>query len=113
MAELQKLLVNDFECLHISNYDATSHPGVLFVGVQYQLSILLGKKQSAKKKSDIEVFSTVAMRWAAEERPGLFDRLRYSKGEYKNLLHSFPKFGMDIESVVWKKYSLTNTQIIC
>ncbi|TAH50387.1 MAG: SAM-dependent methyltransferase [Chloroflexota bacterium] len=102
MAPLQRELTENFKVLYMSNFDATSHPGVLFIGVQYQLSIITGKRKSTKSSICI-TFSTHAYRWSADERLGLFDRLSYIPSSLHAELHSVPKLGTLIESEILDK----------
>lgn len=102
MASLQDLFSSNFENLYISNYDATSHPGILFVGVQYQLSIIIGQKRY-NEATQTKLLSTIAMRWAAEERFGLFDRVVYTQTTYVSSLYSIPKFGSSLEVEIMNK----------
>lgn len=112
MSALQKHLISAYKSLYISNYDATSHPGILFVGVQYQLSILIGQRA---KGSECELMSTLAMRWSSEERQGLFNRIVYTSTKYFLELHTIPKFSNLLEKKIIAKISstsLNNTQLL-
>ena len=62
----------------ISNYAATSDPGILFVGVKLQLSIVIIKKDKQKDN----LFSTGYRKWYITERNLLFTNLRLSKVFY-------------------------------
>jgi hypothetical protein len=76
MAPLQQLSRSTSDLLWLSNYEATSNPTVLFVGVKVQLSIIILRKSPNPCK---RVWTTRYYRAFKDERPYLFPRLQYSE----------------------------------
>lgn len=59
----------------ISNYAATSDPGVLFIGVKLQLSIFIMSKDSNRDNT----YTTGYRKWYKDERQLLFSNIAYGK----------------------------------
>jgi len=70
---LQNLYLNN-SCW-ISNYAATSDPGILFVGVKLQLSIILLSKDNKKNST----YTTSYRKWYINERNLLFTNISYAQ----------------------------------
>jgi hypothetical protein len=70
----------------ISNYAATSDPGILFVGVKLQLSIVVLSKDQKKNNT----YTTGYRKWYINERDLLFSNLSYAKCIFAKD-HSVPK----------------------
>lgn len=76
----------------ISNYAATSDPGILFVGVKLQLTIFI----SHKKKIG-NTYSTNYVKWFIEERDNLFERIKFLQSKQFAIPGSIPKISNQIE----------------
>jgi hypothetical protein len=74
MTPLRRACLAASRCSWLSNYEATSNPSILFVGVKIQLSIILLEQGSCVCPS---VHVTRYMRCFADERSTLFERLEY------------------------------------
>ena len=107
MSPLQCHLTQQYQLLHISNYDASSHPGILFEGMQYQLTVIVGGREIPHTEEAL-IYSGVAMRWASEERNGLFERLEFTRSKYRADLFTIPKLGRSIEREIADKLCDTN-----
>jgi hypothetical protein len=74
MLPLMKLLERELAPIHFSNFAV--RPSKLFVGVDMNLTIMIGQKKSAECGSSI--FSTSYTRWGEQERRTLFGNLAYN-----------------------------------
>jgi hypothetical protein len=74
MLPLMKLLEREFAPIHFSSFAV--RPSKLFVGVDMNLTIMLGKKTSAECGSSI--FSTSYNRWGEQARRTIFGNLTYN-----------------------------------
>lgn len=79
---------------YISNYEATSNPGILFEGVKAQLCIILGRKYGEE-----ELYTTHYNRFYASERKTLFEEINYCNVATT----SFPKLGNKILYQIFEK----------
>lgn len=75
MMPLQNLYTRNGNYLYISNYEATSHPTVLFVGVNVQLSIIFWEKRI---NGNATVHSTAYRRCYSTERVNLFHNILFA-----------------------------------
>jgi len=99
MLPLMKLLTTDFSTLHVSNFAV--RPGKLFVGVDMNLTILVGRKKLAE--STEHHWSTRYNRWQEEYRPFLFFTLLYAPASLCDSLSSILKIGSFEEASLMKK----------
>jgi hypothetical protein len=76
--------------LYISYYSGDAHPSVMFTGVKYRLSIIIGRATQGKR-SQTQV--TDYLRWYAEERPFLFPKLFYTECQFSDGFLRFAKLG--------------------
>ena len=84
MGEYQNLLIQRFGGLALSFFSGDAHPSVLFDGVKYRLSIIIGSP------AKVGVSSTGYIRWYAAERDTLFAaKISY---EYCDLSDGFLRF---------------------
>jgi hypothetical protein len=74
MVPLQRECIAASRRTWLSNYEATSNPSTLFVGVKIQLSVILLQQGSC---ADTTIQVTRYMRCFADERDTLFERLEY------------------------------------
>jgi hypothetical protein len=88
MLPLMRLLSNQLT-MHISNFAV--RPGKLFVGVDMNLTILIGEKEW--RAANRLAFSTAYMRWNEENRNILFDMIRYSPTKLNIAANAYPKLG--------------------
>ena len=92
---LQKLLIK--RAIHFSSYD--DRPSRLFDGLEHiRLTIhLIGRSVGAS-----ELFSTRYNKWAAEERPSLFAKLRFATTDVGLVEGTFPKLSSELEQSIIK-----------
>lgn len=77
MKALMRFTTERFSIFYTSNFAV--RPDKLFVGVDMNLSIFIGRKGNAAEKS---VFSTQYNRWYSDCRPNLFQMLSYGNSQY-------------------------------
>jgi hypothetical protein len=101
MSQLQHFYKKCSSHIWISNFEATSNPTTLFIGVKVQLSIVITKKGIAKNNSD-QIFTTAYKRCYSAERAFLFDKIYY----YSNTLIKsgyIIRANDNIEVNIWNK----------
>jgi hypothetical protein len=89
MLPLMKHVTTAFSPLHISSFAV--RPGKFFIGVDMNLTVMLGEKRTAKVVG--EAWSTRYNRWQEGYRPFLFDNLGYTATYLPEHLSSIPKVG--------------------
>ncbi len=99
MLPLVQTLVTIFSTFHTSNFSV--RPGKLFVGVDMNLTVMIGQKGWGKAAQ--YVFSTGYNRWKAEFRPFLFQSLLYTESCLKKDASSILKVGSAIENAIAQK----------
>ena len=72
MQELVRHFYSSYGSLHLQTYSSDANPSRLFEGVKFRLAIFVVSNLA------VETFTTRYLRWYAEERPYLFDLLRYA-----------------------------------
>ena len=88
MREYQNLLLQRFGGLALSFYSGDAHPSVLFDGVKYRLSIIIGSPTT------FGVSTTAYIRWYAAERDTLFaSKILYELCEFGDGFLRFAKLG--------------------
>jgi hypothetical protein len=75
MLPLQTLYREQSSLLVASHYEATSHPSVIFVGVEAQLSIILACKRLSNAQVSARTYTSNYIRTYSVERDFLFDRV--------------------------------------
>ena len=88
MEPYQHHIYERFNSLYISYYSGDAHPSVMFSGVKYRLSIILGSISSKSK-----VYTTSYLRWYADERENLFPKLAYTECHSSKGFLRFAKTG--------------------
>ncbi|MDH5719845.1 MAG: Eco57I restriction-modification methylase domain-containing protein [Spirochaetia bacterium] len=102
MLPLRNIYSNEFKYLFLSNFEATSNPTVLFIGVKVQLTIVIGKKAENINKNNISnIYTTVYNRCYSDERTYLFEKIKYTNANLVN--NNIPKSGYFIENSIIKK----------
>ncbi|MFP3869178.1 MAG: Eco57I restriction-modification methylase domain-containing protein, partial [Desulfobacteraceae bacterium] len=86
MEPLIKHFYANASTLHLVNISADAHPSILFPGVNFRLAIFF----FVKNERPTELYSTRYVKWFAEERPVLFDKLEFIKVLSKSN-HIIPK----------------------
>jgi hypothetical protein len=76
MLPLRTLYIKNGNFLYLSNYEATSNPSTIFIGVKIQLSIVILDKNS---NNNCEIFTTFYNRSYSLERNLLFNKVIYQK----------------------------------
>lgn len=104
MSLLMKL-ISDQLVIHISNFAV--RPGKLFVGVDMNLTILVGRKK--RPQENTSAFSTAYMRWNKESREHLFNTLAYSPIELVTPAEAYPKLGTKTALQLYEKASKYHT----
>ena len=98
MLPLMRLLVDNIS-IHISNFAV--RPAKLFVGVDMNLSILIGTPHRKKNKSLI--FTTSYNRWNKFAREYLFSTIAYIESSFFESFAAFPKIGLEIDRDILSK----------
>ncbi len=98
MLPLMRLLV-DNSSIHISNFAV--RPAKLFVGVDMNLSILVGT--SYKKKNRGRIFTTSYNRWNESTRNYLFSTISYIESSFYETFAALPKIGLEIDRDILSK----------
>jgi hypothetical protein len=105
MNPLQKLMLHNSDRIHISNYESTTHPTVLFVGAQIQLSIMIAKKGKFNTNKNPSSFITGYRRSYAEARRYLFDNVKYAGLKNSSTpVTNLPKIADPIENKILLKF---------
>ena len=99
MLPLMKLLNRSFGPLCLSNFAV--RPGKLFVGVDMNLTIIVGEKTAGK--SVPSVFATGYNRWSEHLRPSLFQILEYADSSLIEGRSAFTKLGRVIERSILER----------
>ncbi len=101
MRTLQEFIASRSHSVWFSNY--AERPSKLFVGAEVLLTIVLARVAGQGERSS---FSTGFTKWAAEERPMLFERIGYSHTLTKPKAYVLPKISSSIEaSLLGKLYN--------
>src|SRR5450755_529141 len=98
-------LISDHLLPHFSNFAV--RPGKLFVGVDMNLTILVGQKKGLQEKTS--AFSTAYTRWNKESREHLFNTLTYSPIELVTTAEAYPKLGTKTALQLYEKASKYHT----
>jgi hypothetical protein len=93
MFPLMKYMIDNFLTLHLSNFAV--RPGKLFVGVDMNLTIMIGGKR--EKHSNKNLWSTRYIRWQEDYRPILFNNLIYATSKLNDISKSICKLGIQAE----------------
>lgn len=104
MTPLQQLFFANSENIWLSNYESTSNPTVLFVGVKIQLSIIVSKKRTGTTGP---LWVTNYLRSFAAEREFLFSKLCYHESYVAS--RALPRVYDKIEFGLLDKLWRTNT----
>jgi hypothetical protein len=100
MLPLMRLIANDLEP-YISNFAV--RPGKLFVGVDMNLTILVGTRKEAQEEQ--KAFSTNYTRWQDASRDYLFPTLSYCPTELISSISAYPKIGTQVAVYLKEKIS--------
>ena len=100
MADHMDHVWDSYDLLWVSYYSGDAHPSVMFSGVKYRLCIMIGQKNGAGEK---HLRATDYLRWYANERPELFQRMVYSDCPFKEGFLRFSKVGSDISVRILRK----------
>jgi hypothetical protein len=107
MSSYQDLIYKKTTQIHISYYSGDAHPSVMFAGVKYRLCIVLARKDLISKIK--EVFTTSYLRWYADERGALFQRIPYASCQHTTGYLRFAKTGNSLAlSVIHKMAVITS-----
>jgi len=99
MLSLMRFMTETLSPLFTSSFAV--RPGKLFVGVDMNLTIILGRKRRAELGSD--AWSTSYIRWQDKYRPFLFGNLLYARTALQDSLSSIPKVGSVEETLLMRK----------
>ncbi len=84
MASLQEMIFANSNCVYLSNF--ALRPAALFPGIMQRLTICLLRKGDLQ-----QAFTSDYITWYADERPTLFERIRYVEITDLRLEYSIPK----------------------
>lgn len=96
MSSLMHFMCGEFSPLYLSNFAV--RPGKLFVGVDMNLTIVVGQKVFSKTTQI--VFSSAYNRWSEQARNSLFDLLSYEMSKLMDQNSTIPKLGDQIGSSI-------------
>jgi len=99
MKPLMEFMTARLSPLHISNFAV--RPDKLFVGVDMNLSVILGQRIADDREP--RIYSTIYNRWCSESRASLFQTLSYSRSWFLNDVSSILKIGSEIDQILMQK----------
>ena len=99
MLPLMRLLVDDSSSVYVSNFAV--RPSKLFVGVDMNLSILIGTRRVAKGRCPI--FTTSYKRWNEVARKHLFATVSYTESGFHEPLAAISKIGSETDRTILGK----------
>jgi hypothetical protein len=97
MKPLIKKFYLTYSSCHIVNLSADAHPSKLFEGVKFRLAVF------NVSNSGNGLFTTKYRRWFAEERPCLFNSIRFTQNKHIDWFDTIPKIDNPIMFDVIKK----------
>jgi len=100
MDSYQEFLRKEFALLHLSHFSGDAHPSVMFEGVKYRLSIILGKRRSLSSSA---IYTTCYRRWYADERGILFQTIAYERSICQRAYLRFGRIGDSMGDSIIKK----------
>lgn len=103
---LRKYILKKVKTCFVSYFSGDAHPAVLFEGVKLRLSIII--TNGNPDISDVNLNTTKYLRWYAEERNWLFQRLFYGKVPKKIFQTTFPKVNLSFETDLLDKLVKNN-----
>ena len=109
MLPLQEFYRKYCDLIIASHYEATSHPSVIFVGVEAQLSIILSRKAAAPRENEVQYLTTNYIRTYSVERPYLFDRFSYLSLEQDLWVTKMPRLSSSVEKAILAKLKAKST----
>jgi hypothetical protein len=107
MRQLQELLREACSDQWISNY--AWRPSKLFEGANTINAIAISKKANGTENG--RIYSTNYMKWSAEERDTLFERLIYGNTTRFTIPGVFPKVHIDVEASILAKVFANRTSL--
>ncbi len=99
MLPLMRFMTDSYTTLYLSNFAV--RPGKLFVGVDMNLTIMLGEIR--RKEEAKNLWSTQYNRWPESYRPFLFKNLRYAPTKLIDKSSTIGKIGTELEMSLLKK----------
>ena len=99
MLPLMQLMYRSFPLLHLSNFAV--RPGKLFVGVDMNLTIFIGKRGDKARAPGM--FSTGYNRWSEQARSTLFSTLSYAATDLIENASAIPKAGTEYTRRILQK----------
>lgn len=99
MGPYQDHVRSRYNSLLISYFSGDAHPSVMFEGVKYRLTIVMGNTSKAQSQTR----TTDYRRWYAEEREHLFQTLRFEMGDFDAGFLRFAKLGSPEAASILKK----------
>jgi hypothetical protein len=100
MKPYQDYLYSRYASLHLSFYSGDAHPSVMFSGVKYRLSIILGTFGPQEQPT---IYTSSYLRWYARERSHLFQTVSYVQCDQSEGFLRFAKLGSVTASHVLQK----------
>lgn len=105
MQPLRKFIESKCSDIFYSNFG--DRPGTLFNGVHQKLSILIGKKSETE---DTNIYTSQYYHWYNEERPMVFNNIRYFKNVYRDDRFYY-KLGNEIQKSIIDKVNLISESL--
>lgn len=105
MESIQKYIFSSNE-VWLSNYG--ERPSKLFTGAEVLLTIFI----VSPKRILSDHRTTTFIKWKADERPILFEKLFYNKVFVKPKKYVIPKIGFDIENNILNKIKISNKSLV-
>jgi hypothetical protein len=99
MLPFMRFLSSRFSPVHFGNFAV--RPGKLFVGVDMNLTVVVGHRARAKSTSTF--LSTAYNRWGEEARPTLFETLEFNLSMMLDRSSAVPKLGSPIARDIFKR----------
>jgi hypothetical protein len=99
MLPLMRMLYRHFSPLHLSNFAV--RPGKLFVGVDMNLTIIIGKR--APKAQTDAIFASIYNRWNEHARDTLFPNLSFAPAELLENGSAITKSGTALSAHLFRK----------
>jgi hypothetical protein len=103
MLPLQAAYRNKSDLIIASHYEATSHPSVLFVGVEAQLTIIFNRVKPKGKSPTPKIFTSNYIRTYSIERNLLFERVAFFEIPITLWEARLPRFSNELEISILAK----------
>jgi hypothetical protein len=100
MQPVRDILTECSDVVLCSTFD--DRPSKLFDGINHARIAIVLCRRSARKGS-APLYVTPYNKWYKDERPVLFEQIEYIQDDHFHVLHSYPKYGSQIEEAILRK----------